>query len=211
MNLLLQLLTSKRDAILARWLDRTLEGYAADRTHFLKQEQDRFRNPVGHALRENLPVLLEAPALGQPAGASRSALDAIVRMRAVQDFSPAQAVSFVPLLKDVVREELRICRQIEPNESDYAEFEGRIDELTLPGVRPVRPVPGPNPPDQGQRAATQNLCDRKGQQLMNFLKALLVVFAMIALAAIGMKISRDAPLHRGYSSLYCNRCYFLSG
>lgn len=131
MNLLLQLLTNKRDAIIARWLDRTLEGYAEDKTHFLKQEQDRFRNPVGHALRENLPVLLEALLLGQPAGASRSALDAIVRMRAVQDLSPAQAVSFVPLLKDVMREELRIGRQIEPNESDYAEFEGRIEELTL--------------------------------------------------------------------------------
>jgi hypothetical protein len=130
-NLLLQLLTSNRNAIIARWLDRTLEVYAADKTHFLKQEQDRFRNPVGHALRENLPVLLEALLLGQPAGASRSALDAIVRIYAVQDLSPAQAVSFVPRLKDVVREELRSGQQIEKKESGYAEFEARIDELAL--------------------------------------------------------------------------------
>jgi hypothetical protein len=130
-NLLQQLLTSKRDAILARWLDRTLEGYAADKTHFLRQERDRFRNPMGYALRENLPVLLDTLLLGQPAGASRSALDAIVRIRTVQDLSPAQAISFVPLLKDVVREELRIGRLIEPSESAYAEFEGRIGELAL--------------------------------------------------------------------------------
>lgn len=131
MNSLLQLLTSKRDAIVARWLDRTLEGYAADKTHFLKQEQDRFRNPVGHALRENLPVLLEALLLGRPAGASRSELDAIVRMRAIQDFNAAQAVSFIGLLKELVRQELRSGRQIEPDESAYAEFEARIDELAL--------------------------------------------------------------------------------
>jgi hypothetical protein len=76
-------------------------------------------------------VLLETVLLGQPAGASRSALDAIVRMHAVQDLSPAQAVSFVPLLKDVVREELRSGRQIAQYESAYAELAARIDDLAL--------------------------------------------------------------------------------
>jgi hypothetical protein len=128
-NPLLQLLASMREAVVARWLDRILEGYAADQVHFLRQEQDRFQNPVGHTLRENLPVLLEAVLLGRQTGASRSAMDAIVRLRAVQDFSPAQAVSFVPLLKDAVREELRNCRLIEPQERGHAELETRIDEL----------------------------------------------------------------------------------
>jgi len=126
---LLQLLASKREAVVARWLDRILENYAEEQSLFFKQELDRFRNPVGYVLRENLPLLLDAVLLGEWTPASRSAVDAIVRLRAVQDLSPVRAVSFVPLLKDAVRDELRNCRQIAPEERHHAELESRIDEL----------------------------------------------------------------------------------
>jgi hypothetical protein len=128
---LMRLLIIKKDAILGRWLDRALDVYAADKAHFLKQESDRFRNPVGHAHKESLSAVLEALLAGRPAGESLAALDAVVRIRAVQDLTPAQAVSFVPLLKEVLREEVKGGRpRIDAETDGLAEIEARIDELS---------------------------------------------------------------------------------
>jgi hypothetical protein len=130
-GLLLEFLARKKDAIGRLWLERTLQGYAKSTSGFFVEEQDRFRNPVGYTLKENLPVLFAALLLGRASGESDRALDAIIRVRAVQDFSASQAVAFIFILKDIVRQELRGERRIDPDGSALAAFEKRIDALAL--------------------------------------------------------------------------------
>jgi hypothetical protein len=128
-TLLLHYLTRNKDAIVTRWLDITLAGYEADRIHFLKHEQDRFRNPVGFAFRENLPLLYDALLLGRPCSEVAAELDMLMRLRAVQNFDPAQAVSFVFLLKEMVGEAILRNPQVGADASALADFGDRVDGL----------------------------------------------------------------------------------
>ncbi|WP_309446485.1 RsbRD N-terminal domain-containing protein [Desulfosporosinus nitroreducens] len=58
-------------------------------------------------------------------------MDDIIRVRAIQDFTPAQALNFVFFLKRVIREELE--KEIKQNKlyDELLEFESEIDELAL--------------------------------------------------------------------------------
>ena len=89
-------------AIAEEWLKRVLAGYPEQTARILSQERDRFRNPVGYALKEGLPVLVEEIFGSMDRERLVSALDEIVRIRAVQDLTPSQAVGFVFLLKPLV-------------------------------------------------------------------------------------------------------------
>ena len=58
-------------------------------------------------------------------------LDNIIRVRAIQDFSPSQAVGFIFGLKRIVREELESEIQEGASSKEWAEFESKIDGLAL--------------------------------------------------------------------------------
>ncbi len=113
---------SNADAILEQWFARTVATYPRATVKFLVAERDRFRNPAGHALRESLAVLLRE-LLGNMDGESIAlALDSIVRLRAVQDLRPSEAVSFVFLLRPIL---------LASNPPRPAMIESRIDQLAM--------------------------------------------------------------------------------
>lgn len=96
--------TEEREAVLAEWLKRTLSAYPAATSRFLAREKDPFRNPVGQAFRDALPLLLDAVLDGKPGPRVDAALDDVMRIRAVQEFTASQAVAFLFLLKPIVRD-----------------------------------------------------------------------------------------------------------
>jgi hypothetical protein len=96
--------TEEREAVLAEWLKRTLSDYPAATSRFLAREKDPFRNPVGQAFRDALPLLLDAVLDGKPGPRVDAALDDVMRIRAVQEFTASQAVAFLFLLKPIVRD-----------------------------------------------------------------------------------------------------------
>lgn len=118
---LAEALAQRKEAVVGEWLARTLRTYPEHTARFLHQESDPFRNPVGGAFQQGLPVLFDELAGAMDAARIRSILDRLVRIRAVQDFTPSQAVGFLYLLKDVLREQGPVP----------AEIEGRIDRLAL--------------------------------------------------------------------------------
>ena len=93
------------------------------RSPFLSREDDPFRNPVGHALRESLTTLFAQLQGNMQTDQIARALDAIIRIRAVQDLTASQAVGFVFLLKPIARE-------LAP-EQDQGPLNDRIDQLAL--------------------------------------------------------------------------------
>ena len=128
---LVEAVAARREAIVQEWLARTLQSYPEHTARFLGREKDRFRNPVGHTLKEALPALFDALLGGMGAAKVAPLLDGIVRIRAVQDFTAAQAVAFVFLLKRVVRGELGNEVQGGLAGEELEALEARIDEMAL--------------------------------------------------------------------------------
>jgi len=130
-ELLRAALARKRDAIVRAWLAETLRSYAEHTARFLSQDTDPFRNPAGHTLSQGLPALYDALLGGMDAVGIAPLLDPIVRMRAVQDFSPSQAIAFVFLLKPVIRAVLKDDAQPISPADGLAAVETRIDAMAL--------------------------------------------------------------------------------
>ncbi len=103
-------LGQKKASILHRWFALTLDGYSSGAADFFGKETDSFANPVGSTLLDGLKILLSYLVDGADPGKlseASEALENIVKIRAVQDFSPSQALSFIFLLKKAVRLELK--------------------------------------------------------------------------------------------------------
>jgi len=101
-----ELLKQKASHIRKRWLNLIIETYPADSQRFLREQKDRFANPVGTTLSREVETLYHELLHGMDSEKVNSSLEEIVKIRAVQDFSPARAMTFIFLLKKVLREEL---------------------------------------------------------------------------------------------------------
>jgi len=126
-------LKERRVSVLDRWLDLVIATYPPESAAFLRGEKDRFRNPIGATLSRELGVLFDALVGGDSIGDEAChAVAAVVRMRAVQQLTPAAAVSFVPLFKRAVSEELG--GEGAQRATDLLALFARVDELTLQAV-----------------------------------------------------------------------------
>lgn len=125
------LLLEKKSAILKRWFDVILESYPADTSNFLKKQKNRFANPVGYTISQGIEGLFGEILQGIDSEKASPFLDNIIRIKAIQDFSASQAVSFIFLLKKVIREEFE--KEIKENQFsvELAALEVKIDELAL--------------------------------------------------------------------------------
>ena len=112
------LLKARKGAIVQRWVEAVLSTYPEEGAVLFQKQQDPFANPVGHSVREGTEGLLDSILDGMDPGDLRQHLDRIIRVRAVQQFSPSRALSFLFSLKTILRGAL-------PEASE---------EPTLPGV-----------------------------------------------------------------------------
>jgi hypothetical protein len=126
-NLLLQ----KRSTVIKRWCDIILQTYPKESRSFLKKQKDRFANPVGRTIFEAVESIYDELLQGADSDKISLFLDNIIRVRAVQGFSPSQAISFIFGLKTIVREEM--AREIAEGgiSEEWTQFESRIDGLAL--------------------------------------------------------------------------------
>jgi hypothetical protein len=114
-----------QQAVARQWLAATIQAYPPSTAQFLRQERDVFRNPIGAALHEGMPLLVAELFGGMEPGRITEALGGIVRIRAVQDFSPREAVGFVFELKKILRDELAARPQV------INELDRRVDDMAL--------------------------------------------------------------------------------
>ena len=122
---MLSISPDRKRSIAQEWLELTLHTYPSQTLQFLLRETDPFRNPLGQALRVGIPVLVDELFSGMDSERVGHALEDIVRIRAVQNFSARDAVAFVFVLRGVVQPELSA------GGADRPELERRIDELAL--------------------------------------------------------------------------------
>ncbi len=86
------------------WLDSVLDSYPPETARLLRSQKDQFANPVGYTLRTVIEDVVEGLSTGAEAGELASAIYPLIRIKAVQDFSPSEAVSSVLKLGHAVRE-----------------------------------------------------------------------------------------------------------
>jgi len=126
-NLLLQ----NKTTILKRWFDLILETYPADTASLMRKEQNPFKNPVGATFSREIETLFKKLCEGVQNGEYQASLDAILKIRSVQDFSPSKAVGFILQLKKAIEETLRSDINREQNIEAWRAFQSRIDALAL--------------------------------------------------------------------------------
>ena len=126
-----QRVRDRADAIAGRWLADALATYAAEASVVFGRERDPFANPVGHALREGTRGVVAALVDDVDVDTLRGHLNDMVRIRAIQEFSPSQALAFVFRLKDAVRAELGSVATDPGFDDQLRELDRRIDRIGL--------------------------------------------------------------------------------
>jgi hypothetical protein len=126
-----KILKQKKSVILKKWFDLTAQTYASDTAEFIRNNNDRFSNPVGGTLRNSLEGLLNQLIHGMDRETVNAHLDPIIRIRAVQYFTPRQATAFIFLLKQICREMLAKDLSDSKFAAEFIQFESEVDELCL--------------------------------------------------------------------------------
>ena len=126
-----KLLSDKRSPIIKKWRDLLVGTYPVDTQRFFKKEKNRFSNPVGQTIAEDLEILYDELTAGHDTDKISSSLDNIVRIRAVQDFKPSQAVGFVLELKKLIRNELGIRARENEIQDEFEALEEKIENAAL--------------------------------------------------------------------------------
>lgn len=131
MSKLKDLLIGSREQIVEQWLQATLESYPKDSGAFYSREKDPFANPVGQTLAQNLPTVFDGIVGTQSRDDRISALAEIIRIRAIQEFSPAEAVGFVFKLKQIIKDEVVRSRSKDDSSTELEAFLIQIDAAAL--------------------------------------------------------------------------------
>lgn len=121
----------RQDAIVERWCQEALAVYSSRAAQAFRREQDRFANPIGHDLRTGTRAVFETLLDDADDERIRRALDDIVRTRAIQQLTPADALGFLFHLKDLIRQELPTADDEVARAHDLAAFMRRIDHAVL--------------------------------------------------------------------------------
>ncbi len=126
-----KLLSDRKGEIVDRWFNAVIDTYAPETARIFKSRGNRFANPVAastlDSLQEVFSGLLQAADTTQLA----TALDPLVRIRAVQNFTPSQATGFIFTLKTIIRNILRHELRTPRLADQLPPFEKKIDDLAL--------------------------------------------------------------------------------
>jgi len=125
------LLLTRRSAIIKKWFYSLADTYQPETSKFLKLKKNRFSNPVGYIYSSETEILFDELVRGHDPDKISTCLEKIIKIRAIQDFSPSQAIGFLFALKSLIRDELSKELQEEQVLMEALKFEARLDELAL--------------------------------------------------------------------------------
>ncbi len=115
-----------------RWVSRTLATYPEGGVATLRNQKDRFANPLGYNIRNAVTSMYKHFCGTVELKKALVAMEDLIRIRAVQEFTPAEAVSFLFLLKEAVKEENSNKKADEAlSFAEWLKFEQRIDAIAL--------------------------------------------------------------------------------
>ncbi|MHC1724704.1 MAG: RsbRD N-terminal domain-containing protein [Syntrophobacteraceae bacterium] len=125
-------LLPRKKEFVQKWFDILASTYPLETVRMLKKESNQFANPVGHTFSVTIAEIFDEFFGQNDMETLGPLLDKIIRIRAIQEFSPSSSLAFIFALKTVGRELLKTelaTGQVSPNE--LLDFEERVDGLAL--------------------------------------------------------------------------------
>ena len=101
--MLKELLKNKRSLIIQEWIQSIIETYPIVTSKFLGQQKNRFTNPVGFTITQCTEKLFDQIIEDKNIEEIKTTLLDLIKIRAVQNFTPSEAVGFVFSLKMILR------------------------------------------------------------------------------------------------------------
>ncbi len=127
-----------QDTIVERWFDMVAKTYSSDTAGFLKKKKDPFANPVRNNTLKSMRAVVAGLLGKMDSEQLRNDLDPAIRIRAVQQFSPSQAVGFIFFLKEIIRDLLQTKHTQAFNDPgnlpELLRLESNIDAIALIAV-----------------------------------------------------------------------------
>jgi len=121
-----------KEKIINRWVEYVMSTYGASEM-FLKN-RDRFSNPVGGTIREALGKLFEVLSKDDcTVEDCVGPLEQILAIRAVQVFTPGQAIAPINAVKHITREVFTADKERRHLVNELYDFEFRVDLAMLRG------------------------------------------------------------------------------
>ena len=130
MTKIASLIADHKKAIVKQWIESTIRTYPAETAPFFLREKDRFANPVAALISKSLESVIESLISQASDDELAECLDSAIRTRAIQDFTPSQAVVFIFLLKQIVRD---VVGAGDKKDEFFKELDQKVDELALIG------------------------------------------------------------------------------
>ena len=129
--MLYELLIKYKSSIVSKWIKLIIDSYSIESSKFFNMEKNQFSNPVGSTISTNAASIFDEIVGSRNFQNITLLLTDIIKIRAIQDFSPSEAVGIVFLLKKVIREELNEQINQEKIFDEFAELEFVIDKTAL--------------------------------------------------------------------------------
>ena len=125
-----EIVARHRETVLECWRADVVSCYAPETVRFLRSERDAFANPVGAAVLRTTAGVLDALIAGDEPADVADLVEAVVRIRAVQDMAASQAVEFTLQLRSAV--EGTLAEAGEPlDRSQATVLNSWVDRLSL--------------------------------------------------------------------------------
>ncbi|NCD24509.1 MAG: hypothetical protein EOL86_02775 [Deltaproteobacteria bacterium] len=126
-------LIENHKGIAEHWVSAIFKTYPEEGAKFFSGSSNQFANPVGHSFRSNVESMILTLAKGGDVADCATALDGILRIRAVQGFRPSVALCFLPALKEIVFREVSKHYPAESVDALLHDWNLSVDRLTMMG------------------------------------------------------------------------------
>lgn len=121
----------QEESIAGDFCEVVFQTYPQNAQNFLKNQRDNFRNPVGQTVRSSVAVIVQSLLRETAPEDFKPALENLVRIRSVQEFSPSRALAFIFELKQIIRRRKPESGSLEIYLKHAAVLDDRIDRLAL--------------------------------------------------------------------------------
>jgi len=129
--MLYESLLKYKSSIVSKWIKLILDSYSTESSNFFNLEKNQFSNPVGNIISNNAASIFDEIVGSRDFDKITLLLTDIIKMRAIQDFSPSEAVGFIFPLKKMIREELSMEINQQKLFDEFAKLESEIDRVAL--------------------------------------------------------------------------------
>lgn len=121
-----------RTDIVETWFEAMLNIYPPETVRIFQREKDPFANPVGHNLHTGIEGILDWLGQEKKEIDVSLSLDKIIRIWAVQDFTPSQTISFLIDLKQIIKKQMKKHdKNQDQMGADWQVFDAEVDHLML--------------------------------------------------------------------------------